>query len=127
VLNRKVPRETFIDSHAFYRFSASPNLRHYQPARLYNRNGANTRHAGSNRKQRGRDGAELHHISKPSSDPAGLRCWQTSLHRTAQPTVTTKPARVAMIETVMTFFAIAVFIIFASIMIVAAFLYFWMD
>lgn len=32
-----------------------------------------------------------------------------------------------MIETVMTFFAMAVFILFAAFMVVAAFLYYWMD
>jgi hypothetical protein len=32
-----------------------------------------------------------------------------------------------MIETVVTVFAIATFIIFAAVMIVAAFLYYWMD
>jgi hypothetical protein len=32
-----------------------------------------------------------------------------------------------LIETVMTFFAISVFILFATFMILAAFLYYWMD
>jgi hypothetical protein len=32
-----------------------------------------------------------------------------------------------MVETVMTVFAIGVFIIFATLMFIAAFLYFWMD
>jgi hypothetical protein len=32
-----------------------------------------------------------------------------------------------MIETIMTVFAIATFIIFSAVMIIAAFLYYWMD
>jgi hypothetical protein len=32
-----------------------------------------------------------------------------------------------MVETVMTVFAIGAFVLFASIMIIAAFIYYWMD
>jgi len=32
-----------------------------------------------------------------------------------------------MVETVMTVFAIGTFVLFASIMIIAAFIYYWMD